>query len=820
MIAGLTSEEASKRLKESGYNEIYSEKRKNLFQIGKEVVREPMFILLISCSILYIALGDYREGIIMFLWIIVIIAITFYQYQKTERALSELKKLSSPRVIVIRDGMEKRIPGREIVKGDLILLNEGDRIPADAALIEEVNFSVDESLVTGESLPVMKDPELDNALYAGTLVVRGTGKAEVKFTGASAQLGRIAESLKSIEDSDTLLQSEVKVLIKRFAAIGIVICLITVVLFYFTRGDFLRAILHGLASAMAILPEEFPVVLTVFLALGVWRLSKKNVLTRKPSAIETLGSATILCSDKTGTITQNQMTVAAVYDGREIKDLSEYIPAEVIETFFLATPQNTVDPMEKAIQRMYSSRANSIRIKQVLIKEYPFSKKEMLMTRATRQDGHDHLLISAKGAPESIMKMCNINEEDMARHNETIRTLTKKGYRVLGAAKAIYLGDQLPENQREFDYSFMGIVGLEDPIRPEVPSAIQQCKSAGVKIIMITGDSPGTAASIAEQIGLGGTGKIITGTQMESMSQEELSEEINKVAVFARIVPEQKLRIINALISNGEIVAMTGDGVNDAPALKAAHIGISMGNKGTDVAREASSLVLLDDNFASIVGAIRLGRKIFDNLQKAMTYIIAIHIPIIGLTLLPAFFSELPILLMPLHIVFMEMIIDPVCAIAFEIEQEEKGIMNRPPRDPNHRFFGAGKMIFSFTQGLLLLGMVILVYLVSVIEGHADGEVRAIAFSALIIGNIFMILSNLSKTRSFISVFKEKNWFAILILATSLIVLLLIIYNPQLSEVFSFKFPGHFHFITSLLGAISMLVIFEVTKFIRNRFFN
>ncbi len=820
MIAGLTSEEASKRLKESGYNEIYSEKRKNLFQIGKEVVREPMFILLISCSILYIALGDYREGIIMFLWIIVIIAITFYQYQKTERALSELKKLSSPRVIVIRDGMEKRIPGREIVKGDLILLNEGDRIPADAALIEEVNFSVDESLVTGESLPVMKDPELDNALYAGTLVVRGAGKAEVKFTGASAQLGRIAESLKSIEDSDTLLQSEVKVLIKRFAAIGIVICLITVVLFYFTRGDFLRAILHGLASAMAILPEEFPVVLTVFLALGVWRLSKKNVLTRKPSAIETLGSATILCSDKTGTITQNQMTVAAVYDGREIKDLSEYIPAEVIETFFLATPQNTVDPMEKAIQRMYSSRANSIRIKQVLIKEYPFSKKEMLMTRATRQDGHDHLLISAKGAPESIMKMCNINEEDMARHNETIRTLTKKGYRVLGAAKAIYLGDQLPENQREFDYSFMGIVGLEDPIRPEVPSAIQQCKSAGVKIIMITGDSPGTAASIAEQIGLGGTGKIITGTQMESMSQEELSEEINKVAVFARIVPEQKLRIINALISNGEIVAMTGDGVNDAPALKAAHIGISMGNKGTDVAREASSLVLLDDNFASIVGAIRLGRKIFDNLQKAMTYIIAIHIPIIGLTLLPAFFSELPILLMPLHIVFMEMIIDPVCAIAFEIEQEEKGIMNRPPRDPNHRFFGAGKMIFSFTQGLLLLGMVILVYLVSVIEGHADGEVRAIAFSALIIGNIFMILSNLSKTRSFISVFKEKNWFAILILATSLIVLLLIIYNPQLSEVFSFKFPGHFHFITSLLGAISMLVIFEVTKFIRNRFFN
>jgi Ca2+-transporting ATPase len=817
MHQGLKSSEAKAKLSTHGYNELPSAGPKNLWQIAFEVVKEPMFILLISCGTLYLILGDYNEGVILLSTIFIIISITFLQHRKTEKALDALKKLSSPRVLVVRDNNQIRIPGREVVPDDILILNEGDRVPADALVLESINLTIDESMLTGESMPVLKDAEEENKIFSGTLIVQGSGYAKVITTGVHAQLGMIAVSLKSVEEDQTRLQKEMKIFIRRIAIVGVLICVGIVFAFYFTRGNFIQSILNGLAAAMAILPEEFPVVLTVFLALGAWRLSKNKVLTRKPSAIESLGAATVLCSDKTGTITQNKMQVVALYDGEIIIKKTEFNQhKEQLESLILhaqiASPTEAIDPMEQAINAIESVQTTT-----ELIKEFPLSKELLAMTRIVKKAGETKMIIGCKGAPETILKLCKVDSSNLTKHNDTIKSLAEKGYRVLGVASGQWNKENLPDRQEEIEFTFLGFLALEDPIRPEVPKAIQECYEAGIKVIMITGDYPATAKSIAIQAGFKESAIVMTGDELKSLSDEELKLRIEEIDVFARVVPDQKLRIVKALKLNGEIVAMTGDGVNDAPALKAADIGVAMGNKGTDVAREASSLVLLDDNFASIVSAIRSGRKIFDNLQKAMSYILAIHIPIIGLTLIPGFVPSLPLLLLPLHIVFMELIIDPVCSIAFESEQEEKGIMQRKPRNPDHKFFGMKQISGSLFQGILLLSMVLCVYLLSIREGHTEGEVRAIAFSSLIIGNIVLILTNLSTTRSFIGILREKNRAAMFILTGAIAILLLTITVPALLELFSFEYPGFYHFIPAGIGAASLLFILEMIKFIRNK---
>ncbi|MGE0637095.1 MAG: cation-translocating P-type ATPase [Bacteroidia bacterium] len=827
MTKGLSIAEAKENLKIHGYNELPAAKSKNVWHIAVEVIKEPMFLLLISCGVLYMILGDYGEGSILLASIMLIIFITFYQYRKTEKALEALRELSSPRALVIRDEKEIRIPGREVVPSDIVLLNEGDRIPADAQILETLHLTVDESLLTGESAAVTKSVQSNTAntaglVYSGTLVVQGKAVAKVFATGIHTQFGKIGTSLQNIEQSETRLQTEMKVLIRNLFIAGGIISIGVVLAFYFTRGNFLQSLLNGLASAMAILPEEFPVVLTVFMALGAWRLSKKNVLTRNPTAIETLGAATVLCSDKTGTITQNKMEVALLYQAGSLfkKNLFEEKKNELkqlIETAFYASTIDSIDPMEKAIANAYHELFTENIIELKLVKEYPLSKQLFAMTRVLQSNAKTSLHVYCKGAPEAVFGLCKLSADETAKQLAAVQQMAEQGYRVLAVATTTATSTTLPETQEGFNFNYLGLIGFEDPIRPEVPQAIKECKEAGIKVIMITGDFPATAKCISVQAGMDERYELINGDELKNMSDEDLRKRISKVNVFARVVPEQKLRIVQALKANNEIVAMTGDGVNDAPALKAAHIGIAMGNKGTDVAREASSLVLLDDNFASIVGAIRLGRKIFDNLQKAMSYIIAIHIPIIGLALMPAFFTSLPLLLMPLHIVFMELIIDPVCSIAFETEQEEKGIMNRKPRNPADKFFGTRKMLGSIMQGLLLLTMVIAVYFLSIREGHTEGEVRAIAFSSLIIGNIFLILTNLSKTRSVIAVILERNVTVIIITSIATAMLLLIISIPALLKVFSFNFPGYGHFIPSVAGAATMLLVLEIVKFINNR---
>jgi P-type Ca2+ transporter type 2C len=821
MNQGLSSIEASNLMRELGPNELPSSKPKNIWHIAYEVIKEPMFLLLLSCGALYMILGDYKEGMIMMASILVIIFITFYQFRKTEKALEALRSLSSPRALVVRDGIEIRIPGREVVPGDLMILREGDRIAADAHVIESLNLSIDESILTGESVPVIRHK--NDEIYSGTLIVQGNAHAIVSHTGSNSQMGKIGKSLAGIEASPTRLQGEMTQLIRRLFIIGACISVALVLAFYFTRGNFVESLLNALSASIAILPEEFPVVLTIFLALGSLRLSKKNVLTRKPSAIETLGSATVLCSDKTGTITRNQMELAELYNGSEVVrlDALNQHQSSMIDLLFAAgraSAPESGDPMDKAIRNAGKSKTPAGN-EPVFIREYPLHPELLAMTRVYRSLEAGIYEFSAKGAPEAILKLCKLSAEVQDSHLVILKSLAAKGYRVLGVAAGEHNSEDLPEYQSSFAFRFLGFVALEDPVRPEVPGAVQECLHAGIRVIMITGDYPLTAKSIAMQAGIPPGTEVINGIQLETLNDEDLRQHIRSCNVFARIKPEQKLRIVQALKANGEIVAMTGDGVNDAPALKAAHIGIAMGNKGTDVAREASSLVLLDDHFASIVAAIRSGRRIFDNLQKAMSYIMAIHIPIIGLTLLPAFFPEMPLLLMPLHIVFLELIIDPICSLAFETEQEEKGIMDRPPRDPEKRFFGPRRIVASVLDGLLLLAIVISVYYLSSDEGHTDNEARSIAYSALIMGNIMLILTKLSKTRSAIAVLAEKNIPLIFILVLAALLLCLISTVPALMTIFRFEFPGWKHYLIPLGGSIIVLLVLELNKLFRSERF-
>jgi Ca2+-transporting ATPase len=814
-FSGLTEDEVQTRLKQFGYNELKSNHSSQLGQIALSLVKEPLFLLLIACGTLYMIIGNYKEGFILLFTILIIICITFFQQRKTHKALEALKLLASPRALVVREEIQKRIPGREIVPDDIVILNEGDRVPADGIVTDCFNLYCDESIITGESLAVFKTTK--TAVLSGTLVVKGRGTMQVSATGNNTQFGQIGKSLEGIKEEITPLQTELKKFIQILGIIGALLCVIIIVLYYFTRGNFIQAVLNGLSTAIAILPEEFPVVMTVFMALGAWRLSKKNVLTRKSSAIETLGAATVLCCDKTGTITQNKMAVAGVYTNNIFFSPSEFNTAafaqQIIQNGALASIPESTDPMEHALLNL-TKTLHSDTHQYTFVKEFTFTHDFRAMSRVYQTADSRHLFVAAKGSPETIFSLCHLPDDQLVRHTATLKTLASKGFRVIGVATAQLENTDIPDRQQDILFDFAGIIALEDPVRPEVKNAVDECKKGGIRVIMITGDFKETAINIASQIGLEYQ-NALTGEELDVLGDAELDHVIKATSIIARVKPEQKLRIVESLKRNKEVVAMTGDGVNDAPALKVAHIGIAMGNKGTDVARETASLVLLDDNFTSIVVAIRMGRKIFDNLQKAMSYILAIHIPIIGLTLLPAFSSNFLIVLMPVHIVFLELVIDPISSVAFESEGEETGIMNKPPRKQNQSFFGSRQIVRSIFEGLLLLGTVLAVFYFSVNEGHSEKEIRAICFSALVIGNFFMIFSSLSKTHSFIHVFLSKNNAVKLISLSSLIVLYLTISIPWLSTLFNFEFPGFQHFILSFVLSCFLLLTLELLKYRR-----
>ena len=839
---GLSEDEAHERLKAEGYNELPRPDRRTPWRIVLEVLREPMIALLIAGGVVYLALGDWRDALILLVFASLSIVITVYQETRTERVLEALRDLTSPRALVTRDGERKRIPGREVARGDTVVLAEGDRVPADAALVECEDLQVDESLLTGESAPVRKivrpavgsdvrvRPGGDNSPYvfSGSLVVRGAGIAEVVATGPTSEIGKIGQSLSSLETEPPRLQTQMNQLVRMFAVVGGVVTVFAVVLYGTLRGHWLDALLGGIALGMSMTPAEFPVVLAVFMAMGAWRISRARVLTRRAAAIETLGSATVLCTDKTGTLTENRMTITQLRsaDGKAFQVNGPADPPvpeafrDLIEVGVLASAREPFDPMEKAFHalRTKSAPASEQADGRALdfVRAYGLRPDLLAVTQVWRPaSANSRFVVATKGAPEAIASLCRI---DGARRDELqrrVEEMAAEGLRVLGVARAVHDGEVLPDSPRQFAFDFVGLVGLSDPLRASASAAVKECRSAGIRVVMITGDYPETAAAIARQAGLD-AGRVMTGEALERLDDAALRREIGTANVFARVMPEQKLRIVQALKANGDVVAMTGDGVNDAPSLKAAHIGVAMGGRGTDVAREASSIVLLDDDFGSIVKAVRLGRRIYDNLRKSVGFIFAVHVPIAGLALTPLVFG-LSVLFGPIHIAFIEMVIDPVCSLVFESEVEEDDVMKRPPRPPEEPMAPGSFVAWSLFQGLFAFAIVAGVLFVGLWRGMPIDEVRALTFFALVLSIVGLILVNRSFSASVWTALRRPNPTLIWILLTVAGILALALKWPFAAELFRFG-PLHLDDLAITVGAgILVFACLDVLKLMRRR---
>jgi Ca2+-transporting ATPase len=836
-INGLSSSDVSGKLKDEGYNELPSGEKRSVLKIAFSVIKEPIFLLLVASGSIYFLLGDVTEGLVLLSFVFVVMGITVYQEQKTEKALDALKTLSSPRALVIRDGKQIRIPGREVVSGDIMILAEGDRVPADSILRTSNNLMVDESLLTGESVPVRKiawdgkdqqwRPGGDDQpfVYSGTLVTQGQAIAEVKSTGAKTEMGKIGTVLQKVERDDTKLKKEVSHLVRNSALFGLSLCAIVIIVYGITRLDWIEGILAGVTLAMALLPEEFPVVLTIFLSLGAWRMSKKNVLTRQAHAIENLGAATVLCVDKTGTLTQNKMSVATLFSNGKMCEIDSPLKMppeschELIEFSVLACKEDPFDPMEKAVKNFVEgdfAKTEHFHDNWKLLQEYPLSPKLLAMSNVWVSPSEQEYIIASKGAPEAIADLCHFDQKKTQELAAHIQTMAKEGLRILGVAKASFKKTDLPMEQHDFKFSFLGLIGFADPVRPNVDGAVKECYNAGVRVVMITGDYPLTAQNIGRQIGLKFPEKCITGPELEQMNDKELRLRIGEVNIFARVVPEQKLRIVDAFKANGEVVAMTGDGVNDAPALKSADIGIAMGGRGTDVAREASSLVLLDDDFTSIVGGVKMGRRIFDNLKKAIAYIFSVHIPIAGMSALPILFGW-PLILLPLHIVFLEFIIDPACSVVFETEPEEADVMRRKPRSINAKLFNKSAAVVSFLQGAVVLAITVLVFTSANSRGLGEETARTMAFATIVSANLALILTNRSWTQTIVGTLRKPNKAFWWILALALLALGLIIYVQPLSSLFRFSALNPTDFLICLGAGFVSIIWFEIYKVVRRR---
>ncbi|MFH1089836.1 MAG: cation-translocating P-type ATPase [Candidatus Uhrbacteria bacterium] len=832
MLTGLTPQEATAKLKQDGLNELPGEKQRNIFLIFWKIIQEPMLLLLVGCGVIYLLLGEPKDSIILLSCTLLVIGITFYQERKTERALEALKKLSNPKALVIRGGEKILVASNELVVGDIMIIQEGDRVPADAVVFSATNLTVDESLLTGESLAVRKsewDKKLEAGrpggedlpfIYSGTLVVSGHGLAKVIQTGIRTEMGKIGKALQGIKVGDTLLKKETMRLVRWLALAGLILCSAVVIIYGLVKSDWLQGILAGLTLSMSMLPEEFSVILIIFLSLGAWRMSKRHVLTRNTAITETLGAATVFCVDKTGTLTQNKMQLSAVCAAdhcHEFAEKEKSLPENyhrLLEFANLASQKDPFDPLEKEIKRQAEKFINHTAHKRKdwkLVKEYPLTKNLIALSHVWEPPDEKNYIVAVKGAPETIADLCHLNKKDRTELNKQIERLASKGFRLLGVAEASLPKTNLPEDQREFSFEFIGLLGFTDPIRPAVPKALQEAYTAGIRVIMITGDYPGTAQFIAKEIGLKNPEVFLTGVEIEKMSLTELKEKIKTINIFARIMPEQKLAIVNALKANNEIVAMTGDGVNDAPALKAANVGVAMGLRGTDVAREAAGLILLDDDFSSIVAATKMGRRIYDNLKKAMSYVIAIHIPIAGLALFPLVL-DLPIVLLPIHIAFLELIIDPTCSIVFEAEAEEENTMTRPPRKLNEPLFNTKTILFSVLQGLSVLAIIIIVFLYALHLGKNETEVRTLTFVTLVFGNLMLIVSNLSWSKKLIKTFVTANRTLWLVIALVLTAIVSILFVPWLRDLFRFAAVGFGDLLIITVAVLLVAVWFEVLK--------
>ena len=826
---GLSAAEAARRLATEGPNLLPGSAPKSTLAIVRDVVTEPMFLMLLAAGSIYLALGDRGEALFLLGFVFVVIGITLAQERKTQRALESLRDLSAPRALVIRDGQEQRIAGREVVRGDLLVLHEGDRIAADALLIEG-QLEVDESLLTGEAVPVVKLPLAQDsqnaqasasagapatragppqarpapsgdsaahevasvgavaasagppqarpapsggsaahevasvgAIYASTVVTRGVAVAQVCATAAHTAVGRIGADLAATVEPPSALQQGSRRLVRNLGIGALVLALAQVLLgWWWNSRPLLESLLSGIALAMAILPEEIPVILTVFLALGAWRISHQKVLTRRVTAVEALGAITVLAVDKTGTLTMNRMAVAELASGEQhfrpesASELPEHFHL-LAEFAMLATPADPFDPMEKAIQHFghqWLQGTEHVHDGREPEFEYALSGEILAMTRVFASDEPNVHLLATKGAPEAVADLCHLDAAQQGAIRREVEAMAERGLRVLGVARGRWKGaapapgqrPPWPQSQHDFDFDFLGLVALADPPRTEVPAALAECRRAGVRVIMMTGDHPATARAIAQQVGLSDRPDVITGAQLEALDDASLSERLRHVDLCARLKPQHKLRLVQLLRASGEVVAMTGDGVNDAPALKAADVGIAMGERGTDVAREAAALVLLDDSFARIVAAIRQGRRIDSNIRKAVRFVFAVHVPIIGLALVPTLLHW-PVLLLPVHIVLLELLIDPACSIVFEAEAEDSDTMARAPRPVSDSPFAAAPLLWSVLQGLGLAAVLLGGQAWLVHQGWHPDQGRTVVFGTLVLCVLLLILANRDLSR-------------------------------------------------------------------------
>ncbi len=814
---GLSAAEAARRLKEDGPNELGYARRRAFIAIVAEVAGEPMFLLLLAAGMVYLMIGDRFEALVLMGFVLVIMAITIIQERRTDNALAALRDMSSPRALVMRDGTAQRIAGHEVVRGDLLLLEEGDRVPADGTLLSAHDLTIDESMLSGESLPIPK--LVGDSVFAGTLVTQGQGHLHVSATGSRTEMGGIGASLDTIEFQSSPLRDEISRLTKRIAVVGTLLSLILIVAYWTARGNLPEAILAGIALAMSLLPQEFPVIMIIFFAFAARRLGKLDVLTRRLDAIETLGETSVLCVDKTGTLTQNRMEVVALQSIRgnkaELADFSEDLPwpqQTLLRHALLASEIMPHDAMEKAIHRLaHRSLTDSLRVPSQwrLAHEYELSPQLPAMTHAW--DHGDGFIVAIKGAPESVAALCELSGDERQVVTLSAERLADRGLRVLGVARAIHTpGATWPDTPFGFSFEWLGLIALADPLRAEVPAAIAQCQRAGIRVVMITGDHPRTALAIAHQAGIP-TSRVVTGADITLMDTATLDHAVQNVNVFARVKPQQKLLLVESLKRQREVVAMTGDGVNDAPALKAAHIGVAMGQRGTDVAREAAALVLLKDDFESIVHAIRMGRRTFANMRQAMVYTLAVHLPIVGLSLLPVIFG-LPLMLTPLHIAFLELVIDPACSIVFEAEDGDTSLMQQAPRRPDESLLSVSDTLQSLIYGALTTGAVFFAYAGLLQSGEATRTAAACAFVVLVAANTVLILPSRSRDRGWRRLWIGLPRISIGVMAGTLAGLWIVTMVPSIASAFRFTPLTKEAWAISAFGGVAMLGIFQLAK--------
>jgi len=823
-LSGLTEAELKTSREKFGFNQAENTIKSAWYILLFDILKEPMLLLLIAVTIIYVIVGNYSEALFMLGAIIAVSGISFYQDNRSKKALEALEKLNEPLSTVIRNSKVMQIPTHEIALGDLCIIEEGKMINADGKIVHSNDFSVNEASLTGESFSVFKNPETDdNKVYSGTLVVSGLAVFEVENIGAKTKLGKIGQSIQNIKEEISPLQLQITKFVKWMAFIGIAVFLTVWAYSFLQSRDIVQSLLAGLTLAMSILPEEIPVAFTTFMALGSWKLMKQGVIIKRSSIVETLGSTTVICTDKTGTITENSMKLKALFDfkSNQVFDDTSFDKSELSELIQFAMWSSEpvpFDPMEKTLHKVYEETQTSDQRKDFqMVHEYPLDGKPPMMTHIFENNLGERI-IAAKGAPEAILAVSILSEDEKENLRQQIQEFGKQGYRVLGVAKCDFKGNNFPEKQQDFKFKFIGFTVFYDPPKQNIQQVFRKIYDAGIKVKVITGDNADTTNAISQQAGIKNNSPAVNGSEITQHSEAELMALSNETTLFTRMFPEAKLLVVNALKQSGEVVAMLGDGVNDAPALKAAHIGVAMGNKGTEIAKAAAALVITNDDLDKLIIGIEAGRRIYTNIKKAIQYIISIHIPIILTVSLPLFLGWIyPNIFTPVHVIFLELIMGPTCSIVYENEPIEKNAMQQKPRKMTETFLNWRELSISIIQGLMITVGVLFAYQLAVQSGSNEETTRAMVFTTLIFANVFLSLTNRSFTYSLFESFKNKNILFPLIIGTTLILLFAILYIPVFSNFFhinglNFKDLG----ITLLISMVSVLW-FELYKLRKRR---